>query len=489
MRSGDEYIASLSDGRAVYLDGQRVEDVANHPAFAGAVRTIAGAYDAVNGDPSNTYVDPDTGKTHSIMWRIPHSVEDLRARRRMHEAWARPSYGLMGRTPDQVGSHLMAFRASSGIFRRQERALEQHVIRFYEQARDEDLYVSVAIVPPQIDRSKPAHQQPEPFLYAGACEERTDGVVIRGAQMIGTGAVLSNWLLFGQIIPLQPGDEDYAVSCVMPIDTPGLRIYPRRPYATLPTSDFDYPLSSRYDETDSVVVFDDVFVPWENVFVYRDIHTVNAQWNETGAHTLGNYQALCRFLVKLNFAAGLTKKLTELHGVDKLPAVQNQLGHGVGTIATMMEAFVLAAENTPTVGENLTTPSDLFLYTAMNVQRQEIVEFMRSMRELAGGACIALPSSERAFLSDETREHTNRYYQSSGASAEERVKLLRLIWDFVGTEFAGRQLQYEMFYSAAQHIADARVYAHFDWDVGGKLVETCLASQSLGNAATPAPLA
>ena len=114
------------------------------------------------------------------------------------------------------------------------------------------------------------------------------------------------------ITPLAPGDEDYAISLVMPVNAEGLRLYPRRPYATLATSVYDYPLSARFDEVDTTVVFDDVFVPWEHVFVYRNVELVTAQFHESPAHTTANFQSLVRFGVKLEFMAGLAIKLVEI---------------------------------------------------------------------------------------------------------------------------------------------------------------------------------
>jgi 4-hydroxyphenylacetate 3-monooxygenase len=146
-----------------------------------------------------------------------------------------------------------------------------------------------------------------------------------------------------------------------------------------------------------------------------------------------------------------------------------------------MEALVLASEREAVERDAMVWPNPLFVYTGMALQRQLVVELMRSLRELSGGAMIAVPSSERNFLSEETEAHTRRYYQSVSAPAEDRVKLLKLLWDFVGSEFAGRQLQYEMFYSASQHISDLRVFTFHDWERGRALVESCLAGYSLGS--------
>ncbi len=477
MRSGPDYVAGLRDGRAVYLDGERISDVTTHPAFAEPIRRIAERYELARTEASRdvtTCVDPVTGKRIGAMWLIPRSAEDLGTRRKVHRFWAEGSYGLMGRTPDHVACVMTAFAASAEMFARGGARFGENVVRFYEKARDEDLYVAYAIVPPQMDRSQPAHRQPEPFLYPGVLKERDDGIVIRGAQMIGTSAMMADWLFLSYITPLQAGDEDYAISVVMPMASEGLRVYPRRPYSTMATSVYDYPLSSRFDEVDSLIVFEDVFVPWERVFVYRNVGLVNAQFSESPAHTLANFQSLVRFGVKLEFAAGLAARLVELHSIDTMPPVQSQLGGEVAAICASMDALVHAAERFPLVLNGIARPHPQYIYAGMTLQRRLIVDLMRTLRELAGGAFLSVPSSDVSFTSVETRAHTERYYRSGRATAVERVKLLKLIWDFVGTEFAGRQLQYEMFYSAAQHVVNARMYRAYDWDHARRMVDRCL---------------
>ena len=283
--------------------------------------------------------------------------------------------------------------------------------------------------------------------------------------MIGTSAALADYLLVSYIAPMQPGDEDYAISIVMPLATEGLRIYPRRPYASMATSTFDYPLSSRFDESDALVVLRDVFVPWEHVFVHRHVGLVTAQFFETGAHVLANYQALVRFLVKLEFASGLAIGLAEAHGLSAIPPVQAQLGGDIAAYCSALAALVHAAEALPETNGELLLPGPSFVYSGVSLQRRWVVDLMRALRELGGGGLIAM-ASEQGFASDETAEDVARYYRSAAMPADQRVKLLRVMWDLVGTEFAGRQLQYEMFYSAAQHVADRHVFRSFDWKVG-----------------------
>jgi 4-hydroxyphenylacetate 3-monooxygenase len=133
------------------------------------------------------------------MWLIPRSAEDLGRRRAVHRFWAEGTYGLMGRTPDPVASVLRGYAGWRQLFDRAGSSFGDHVVRFYEKARDEDLYVAYTIVPPQIDRATPAHQHPEPFLHTGVVKETDAGIVIRGAHAIATSVTMANWLYVSYI--------------------------------------------------------------------------------------------------------------------------------------------------------------------------------------------------------------------------------------------------------------------------------------------------
>jgi len=477
LRRGDDYVAALRDGRTVLLDGERVADVTAHPAFAAPIRRIAEQYDRARASEARAItetVDPATGERIGAMWLRPRSAADLGIRRAVHRHWAEASFGLMGRTPDHVASVLTGFAMARDFFARGGAGLADNVTRFHARACAEDLYVAYAIVPPQIDRTRPAHQLPEPFLHPGVVRERDGGIVLRGCQAIATAAAMADWLLLTYITPLAKGDDDYAISVVLPIGAPGLRLYPRRPFAQMATSTFDYPLSARFDEIDTTVVLDDVFVPWEQVFVYRNVDLINQQFHDTPAHTMGNFQSLVRFAVKLRFLAGLALRLAEVQKSDGDQAVQAALGGDVAALCATFEALVQAAEREPLERDGWARPHPQYVYAGMSLQRRLIVDLMRALRELAGGAFQAMPSSEASFVSEETRADLERYYRSAGAGARDRVKLIKLIWDFVGTEFGGRQLQYEMFYSAAQPVVNRRMFRAYDWAAGTRLVDRCL---------------
>src|SRR5215475_3507840 len=267
LRTGADYLQSLNDGRQVFVGGERVGDVVAHPAFREAARSIARLFDfAATPDmrARMTFASPTTGQPVLRAYQIPASHADLRARRLASETWAEATFGLMGRTLDHVAGFLCGFAAAPHVFAAGGARFADNLTAFYAQARDRHLYLSYAIVPPQIDRSKPAHRQSDPTLYAGVVKERDDGIVIAGAQQVATGVVLSDWIHLSCIHPLQPGDENYANCLAVPINAPGLKLIPRRPFALRADNSFDYPLSSRFDESDSYVIFDNVFVPWEH---------------------------------------------------------------------------------------------------------------------------------------------------------------------------------------------------------------------------------
>jgi 4-hydroxyphenylacetate 3-monooxygenase len=478
MRTGAEYIRSIkADGRQVYYEGERVKDVTTHPAFRGAVRTVGRLYD-IAGDPANrevmTFPSPRTGEPVLRCYQIPAKPEDIKARRRMHERWAEATFGLMGRTPDHVAGFLTGFAAKPQLFATAGKQFGENVTRYLERARDQHLYVAYAIVPPQIDRSKPAHKQADPLLYAGVAKERDDGIILRGAQQLATGAMMADELHLSCIPPLQPGDEAQAISVVMPMTSPGLKIYPRRSFARPDQSDFDYPLSNRFDETDALVVLDDVFVPWERVFVYRNIELCREQWRSTPSHMYGNFQSKVRYRTKLRFLIGVAKRLNELTGTDALPAVQQQMGE-LAALASIVELMVDAGENGATVdADGVVWPSKPALYAVMALQAQLNPTIIDMVRELAGGSMIMLPSSEKDYAAPEFAADLDKYVTSPGSTSHERTALMKMAWDLVGTEFAGRHQQYEKFYGGAPFLTKQNMHRLYDFSRARKLVDEAL---------------
>ena len=477
-RTGAQYLAAIKDdGRSVYFDGELVRDVTTHAAFRGAAASISRLFD-VAAEPANaatmTFTSPKTGAPVWVCYQVPKTAADIGARRRMSARWAEETFGLMGRTPDHVAGFLAGYAAKPSVFAEHGRQFAENVIRWHERARDNSLYLSYAIVPPQIDRSKPAHKQSDPTLHAGVVKERDDGIVLKGCQQLATGAAFSDAVYISCIHPLTPGDEAYAFGAVVPANARGLKIYTRRSYAATATSTFDYPLSTRFDETDALLVLDDVFVPWENVFCHRNLQLCRDQWWRTPSHSYGNHQAQVRYAAKLRFLMGLTKRLCEITGIDPMPPVQIQLGE-MAAFATIVDSMVCAQETEATIdSEGTVWPSKNALYAVMSLQSEINPRLNNALRELAGGSIIMLPSSIKDFQNPATAADIERYIASPGFTSKERVAILKLVWDFIGSEFAGRHEQYEKFYGGASFLVKQNMARAYDFASAVKLVERAL---------------
>jgi 4-hydroxyphenylacetate 3-monooxygenase len=475
MRTGAEYLRSLKDGRGVFVDGERVKDVTAHPAFRQAARSIAGLMDIAAAPEMRermTFTSPKTGEPVWRAWQIPHTHADLRARRLFSETWAEATFGLMGRTPDHVAGFFCGYAATPQVLAAGGQKFADNVVAFYEYMRDNHIYASYAIVPPQIDRSKPAHKQSDPTLYAGVVKERDDGIVISGAQQLATGGVLSDYIHLSCIHPLQPGDENYANCVAIPVGAEGVKLYPRRPFARAGSS-YDYPLSSRFDESDSYVIFDNVFVPWERVFIYRNLEVSRDQWWKTPSHLLGNHQAQVRYVTKLRFMIGLAQKMNESTGNAAQPPVQIMMGE-LASLVTVYESMLLAHETAAPIENGVLWPSKTILYAAMALQSELNGRMLESVRELAGAAFITLPSSEADFGNPEIAADIERYMRSATSDARTRIALMRLIWDFLGSEFGSRHQQYEKFYGGASFLVKQNVYRNFDFKRATALVDKAL---------------
>ena len=479
MRSGADYLASIrEDGRHVYFDGELIKDVTTHPAFKGAAHSLAKLFD-VAADPANrdlmTFPSPKTGVPVWQCYHVPKTTADLAARRLFSAKWAEATFGLMGRTPDHVAGFLAGYASKPSVFAQHGNQWAENVLAYHAYARDHYQYLSYAIVPPQIDRSKPAHQQSDPTLHAGVVKETDGGIVLKGAQQLGTGAAFSDAVFISCIHPMQPGDEAYAFAVAVPANAPGLKIYARRSYAAGATSSFDYPLSSRFDEVDALIVLDNVFVPWENVFCYRNLQLCRDQWWRTPAHSYGNHQAQVRYVQKLKFLMGLTKRLCEITGIDPMPPVQIQLGE-MAAFATIVDSMVLAQEAQATIdNEGTVWPSKPALYATMSLQSEINPRLLDIVRELAGGSIIMLPSSVKDFSNPEIAADLERYIASPGYPSRQRVAALKLLWDMIGTEFGGRHEQYEKFSGGASFLVKQNMARAYDFAAASQMVNRALA--------------
>lgn len=480
IKTGEQHVASLRDKRAIVIDGCRIEDPTSHPAFERLVHSVGSLYDFV-ADPENrelmTYPTKSGDRANRI-WQLPHTAGDLIERRRGLEAWGALHGGFLGRAPDHVASCIAGMYMGLDVFQAYDPARAGALADYYTFARDRDLYLTYVIINPQADRSKPAAQQKDAFLTAGVVDQDASGITVRGAKMLATGGVVANEVFVTCIQPLQPGDEPYALSFAIPMNTRGLTLLSRKSYEAASPSVFDNPLGSRFDENDAVLYFDDVKVPWDRIFVFKNLEMCQKQFHATPAHVYQNYQAMIRLSVKVRFLLGIAKRIAEVNGVIGFPQVRETLGQ-LAAEGGMIDAMVAAMEAKGTLYNGYFIPDRHTLYAAQALTQQLYPKIINTLRDLAGGGLIMLPSSVKDFANPEIAELIERTQQSPAASATERVKFFKLAWDAVGSEFASRHLQYEMFYAGATFVTKGHSFRTYDWSAASALVDGILGGYAL----------
>ncbi|MFE1600447.1 4-hydroxyphenylacetate 3-hydroxylase family protein [Methylobacterium sp. ID0610] len=480
MKTGSQHIASLRDRRALFIDGQRVEDATRHPAFARTIGSVGRLFDFAS-DPAHaelmTFATPEGGRANRI-WQLPESYDDLVARRRGLEAWTELHAGFLGRAPDHVASCIAGMVMGLDVFEGYDAERARALADYYRYARDNDLYLTYVIINPQADRSKSAAQQKDAFLTTGIVDQDGAGITVRGAKMLATGGIMANEVFVTCIQPLQPGDEPYALSFAIPMDAPGLKILSRKSYEASADHVFDNPLSSRFDENDAVLYFDDVKVPWDRVFIVKNIEMCQKQFHATPAHVYQNYQAMIRLSVKVRFLIGLAHRTAEMNGILAFPQVRETLGQ-LAAEGGLVDALVAAMEVKGSQRGRYFVPDRHTLYAAQTLTQQLYAKILNTLRELAGGGLIMLPSSVADFANPELAALIDKTQQSPAANSRERVKFYKLAWDAVGSEFASRHQQYEMFYAGATFVTKGHSFRTYDWAKAGQLVTSMLGSYDL----------
>ena len=480
-KNGKQHLESLRDGRQMYIDGAVVANHVDHPAFQNSILSAAAMYD-YQARPENiermTFQSPRTGERVNRMWQLPGSYAELAERRKALEAWASLSCGFFGRSPDHVASVISGMYMGMELFQRHGEKYARALAGYYEFARDNDLYLTYAIINPQADRSKGAGEQAIEFVAAGVADEDSAGITIKGAKMLATGCPMANEVMVASIQPLKPGEEKYSFTAVVPLNTRGLKILSRKSFEASAKSKFDNPLSSAFDENDSVLYFDEVKVPWERVFVHNDVPMAMAQWHLIPTHCYQNYQCQIRFAVKMRFLLGLARKICDTNGIIGFPPVKEMLGQMAAEVS-MVEGLVESMEATGSMFGKYFVPNSQRLYAANVLTQQLYPQFVNKLRELAGGGMIMLPSSASDFANPETAQYIRSTQFSPATDSLGRVKLFKLAWDAVGSEFGSRHTQYEMFYSGANMVTRAHSFRTYNWDRATELVDGLMATYGL----------
>ncbi len=480
VKTGAQHIASLRDGRSVYLDGALVADVTTHPAFRGAVQSAGMLYD-YQARPENVErmtFDCGGGRRVSRAWQMPRSRDELVARREALSAWSAQSCGFIGRSPDHVASALIGQVMGIEVFEKHGPARARALRDYVAEATRQDWFLTYVIINPQADRSKAWGEQAEPDLSARIVDEDAGGITIRGGKMLGTSSIMANEVLVANLQPLKPGEESLAFSCALPMNTKGIKVLSRKSYEAHAVSEWDNPLSARYDENDAVLWFQDVKVPWERVFVHRDTDMCRAQFHDTWGHTMQNYQAQIRLTEKLRFLTGIARRVAETIGTVNMPPVRDALGK-LAAQAAGVEAILHGMEASGSQQGEWFVPNKHMMYAAQVLTQELYPQIVSTIRDLAGGGMIMLPSSAADYDNPELARIIRTTQQSPVATPDERVKFMKLAWDAVGSEFASRHLQYEMFYAGAQFVTRGHSWRTYDWGRALSMVDGLLDSYAM----------
>jgi 4-hydroxyphenylacetate 3-monooxygenase len=443
--TGEEYIESLRDGREVFIYGDKVADVTTHPAFRNSVRITARLYDSLH-DPARQDVvtaPTDTGNggfTHPF-FRTPRSTADLYKDRDAIAEWARMTYGWMGRSPDYKAAFLGTLGANSDFYE----PFAGNARRWYAESQEKVLYWNHAIINPPVDRDRPPDEVRDVFMHVE--EERDDGLVVSGAKVVATGSAITHYNFIAHYgLPIKK--REFALVCTVPMGVPGMKLICRQSYAASATSPFDYPLSSRFDENDTIFILDKVKIPWDNVFIYGDPEKASTFFPGSGFLHRFTFHGVTRLAVKLDFIAGLLLKGVEATGVKDFRGIQARAGEVIGWRNLFWAlSDAMAARPDEWIHGAVLPHLDYGLAYRwfMTVGYPRVREII--MQDL-GSALIYLPSHADDFKSPEIRPYLDQYVRGSGGlAAVERVKLMKLIWDSIGSEFGGRHELYERNYS------------------------------------------
>ncbi|MEW4462047.1 Pyoverdin chromophore biosynthetic protein pvcC [Labrenzia sp. PO1] len=449
--TGAEFIDSLQDQRCVYFNGERVTDLTGHPAFRNSVRSLARLYDALHQDhDSGTNVltapadaDP-TGYTHRY-FKVARSAEDLLGQQKAIAEWAKMSYGWMGRSPDYKAAIVNTLDANAAYYG----PFADNARCWYHLAQQRTYFMNHAVANPPIDRAKPFSDAKDILVHV--VKETDAGLYLSGAKVVATSAALTHYNFLSHHAVSETNEPPTAFMFFLDMSTPGIKLICRNSYeyaASQSSTPFDSPLSSRFDENDAILVLDNVFVPWENVLVYGPAHKPIDFLMDTGYLQGTCFHGCTRFAVKLDFLAGLLTRALHITSGDEFRGNQVLQGEVIA-LRHLFWSLSDAMARTPEAfadGAFLPGLSAAQAYRALAPDAYGRVKEI--VQKIVASALIYLPSSAKDFQNPEIDGYLERYVRgSNGVGYKDRIKLMKLLWDATGSEFAGRHELYERNYA------------------------------------------
>ncbi len=452
--TGAEFLESLRDGREVYIYGERVKDVTAHPAFRNAAASVALLYDALHDKAQQDILTAptDTGSGGYTMkfFKAAHSAAEVVAQRDAIAAWARLSYGWLGRSPDYKASFLNTLGANAEFYGK----FADNARAWHKRGQEAVLYLNHALVNPPIDRNKAVEQVKD--VYITIQKETDAGIYVSGAKVVATNSALTQYNFLGQNMGQEITDPAMVVMFIAPMNTPGIKLICRPSYefaAAAAGSPFDYPLTSRYDENDSIFIFDNAFIPWENVIIHRDMERLKNFYPQSGFFNGFTFQGCTRLAVKLDFIAGLLFKAARATGVEGFRGVQAQIGEVIGW-RNLFWSLTDAMAFNPVPWKNsavLPNPQGSASYRLFMTEAYPAVRNI--VEKVIASGLIYLPSHANDFKNPDVDKYLARFVRgSNGIDYKERIKIMKLLWDAIGTEFGARHELYEMNYSGSHEL-------------------------------------
>ena len=470
VRTGQEYRNVLRDEREVWYGGELVTDVTNFAELKPTIESIAHLYDMQhNSKFAETLVVESTtlGEPIGRAFEFVYEAQQLEKKREAYMLWARSNCGMLGRSPDFLNAMLTALAAKSGFFSEGGEDRASAIVNYYEHVARNDLFLTHALLDPQLDKAKMRHQQDDPGICLRVTEENSQGIVLNGVKRIATVAPLADEILVWPFPPtFQDGEEDYANVFAVPMATPGLKTICRPSFRTHGTRR-DFPLSSRFDEMDATVVFDNVLVPWERVFVHKNIALLNRMYRDSRMRELTAHQTNSRLEIKLGFVYALINRLAEAQGIASRPDVMEILGEAAVKLEVIRSTTRAAEAQAQVDAENGMLYPDLpSLQVGRALGPLYYPEMVDMVRKMSGGALMQQPVSLDEFSSP-IGDSLEKAMRGADISGVEKTQLLKIAWDLCGTDFGSRHVLYEMNYAGERSALVAGIQREYarkdDW--------------------------
>jgi len=465
LMTGHDYRASLDDGRQVWISGQRVMgSVADHPAFAPMVNTVAKIYD-LHHDPAHrdimTYELPD-GTRGSRFYKVPENTRDLTLRRLMTTTVLQEVCPTMDRFGDETVSPLFVIKDRGDLFDRFDPRYRANGEAWLERLQRENLFMTSGNTDPKGDRSKQPHEQDDPDMYLRVVRETDAGIVIRGAKF-ETGAPYAHVAFVKPTVgSWVEANRDYAVACIVKLNAPGVRHICRMPLlaGSFAGADVrDHPLTARYDEIDTLIVFDDVLIPWEDVIFSREPELAALMRSEFARWAAQGY--LTRSLAKADILVGAALLYAEQAGSANVPAVRSKISQ-LMVFKQTIESFLIAAETACQPSRcGFAMPNQAIQNAGRIYCSQTYGDMVQHFREIVGGQPVMLP--DHAMLDNvEIGPDVRKYFRTGGDEGVERLRVMHLARELTSSAYAGRVQAYQLFAETPVFAQEAALYATYD---------------------------